>query len=296
MSAHTLNRTLKTGVLIVASAWFFFTLYELILGFLHSSHPETAVSTYQLVSETAASVGLAFRTAGGFVAFVASLFYAAGKGLGKSEALVGLRFVVAFEAVYWFSLFFSILPSAWVQLSLFTLVNNLPCTVESIALPITLGMLFARLTPESAGTSGIKWALISGVAYLMVFWLNNTVNWITAVVGKGSDYLWLYPANLFSFLLTTIGLLALTMLAARSARKIIRKGDYANLNLRTYGMIITCFGLYFDVIFIMYLFLGPVGGWGSWYAWFMGHNVDLWLMTLPLAGMPLLIWNEHKLS
>ena len=100
MSAHTLNRTLKTGVLIVASAWFFFTLYELILGFLHSSHAETAVSTYQLVSETAASVGLAFQTAGGFVAFVTSLFYAAGKGLGKSEALVALRFVVAFEAVY----------------------------------------------------------------------------------------------------------------------------------------------------------------------------------------------------
>jgi hypothetical protein len=247
-----------------------------------------------LLSETAASTGLAFRTAGGFVAFTITLFYVLKKDPTTPEALTALRFVIAFEAVYWFSLFFSILPSAWVQLNLFTLVNNLPCTVESIALPITLSVLFIKLTPERAETSGVKWALIAGTVYILVFWLNNTVNWITAVVGKGVDYLLLYPANLFSFGLTTVGLLVLTLLTAHFAWKTIKNGEFANVNLRTVGIILTCFGLYFDIIFVMYLFFGAVGGWGTWYAWFMGHNVDLWLVVLPLTGLPLLVWKTQK--
>lgn len=290
------NLALKIGVFILAFAWFSFTLYELILGFLHSSHPDQNVGAYRLLSETAASTGLAFRTAGGFVAFITSLFYIVKKDRSTPETLMALRFVVAFEAIYWFSLFFSILPSAWLQLNLFTLVNNLPCTVESIALPIVLCVLFVKLSPEKAGTSGVKWALISGVICILVFWLNNSVNWIMAVIVKGSDYLLSYPANLFSFILTTVGLLMLVVYTAYFTWKTIKKNDYTNMNLRTIGIIIVCFGLYFDVTFVMYLFFGAVGGWGTWYAWFMGHNVDLWLMVIPLVGLPLLALQSNKLS
>jgi hypothetical protein len=284
-----IDLALRIGVFLVAFAWFSFTFYELVLSFLHTSHPETARSAYQLLSETAGSTGIAFRTAGGFVAFVTSLFYVTKRGLSKPEALTALRFIVAFEAVYWFSLFFSILPSAWVRLDLFTLVNNVPCTVESIALPVVLGILFVKLTPEKAGSSGVKWALISGTVYIFVFWLNNTVNWVMAVLVKGVDYLLLFPANLFSFGLTTLGLLGLTLFVAVFSWRSIMKGDYGNINLRTIGWVVTCFGLYFIIIFVMYLFLGAVGGWGTWYAWFMGHNMDLWLMVLPLAGLPLMM-------
>lgn len=287
---------LRMGLFIIAVAWFSFTLYELVLAFLHTSHPETAMSTYQLLSETAGSTGIAFRTAGGFVAFITSLFYITKKDLGKPEALMALRFVVAFEAVYWFSLLFAILPDAWIHLNLFTLVNNAPCTVESIALPVVLGILFVKLTPEKTGSSGVKWALISGTVYIFVFWLNNTVNWIMAVLVKGVDYLLLFPANLFSFVLTTVGLLGLAVFTAFFSWKTISKGDYGNINLRTVGWIVTCFGLYFDIIFVMYLFLGAVGGWGTWYAWFMGHNMDLWLMFIPLVGLSLLVRKEEDSS
>jgi hypothetical protein len=287
---------LRIGLFIVAFAWFSFTFYELVLAFLHTSHPETALSTYQLLSETAGSAGIAFRTAGGFVAFITSLFFVTGKDLAKSEVLMALRFAVAFEAVYWFSLLFSIFPDAWIHLNLFTLVNNVPCTVESIALPVVLGILFVKLTPEKAGSSGVKWALISGTVYIFVFWLNNTVNWIMAVLVKGVDYLLLFPANLFSFILTTVGLLGLTVFTAVFSGKTIIKGDYGNINLRTIGWIVTCFGLYFDLTFVMYLFLGAVGGWGTWYAWFMGHNMDLWLMFIPLVGLSLLVRKEDKSS
>ena len=70
----------------------------------------------------------------------------------------------------------------------------------------------------------------------------------------------------------------------------------AQINLRTVGLIITAFGLYFNIIYVMYLFLGPVGGWGMWYAWFTGHNLDLWLMALPFAGLPFLFQKRVQAS
>ncbi len=38
----------------------------------------------------------------------------------------------------------------------------------------------------------------------------------------------------------------------------------------------------------MWLSLGSVGGWSDWYAWFLGHNMELWMMAIPLVGVPLL--------
>ena len=122
--------------------------------------------------------------------------------------------------------------------------------------------------------------------YIFVFWLNNTCNWIAALMIKNVDYITAYPANLFSFLLTTVGLLAVAMFAAYFSIKTIRAQDFNKLNLKRIGVIIVAFGLYFDIIFVMYLFLGAVGGWGEWYAWFFGHNMDLWLMALPMVGVP----------
>jgi hypothetical protein len=288
------NLNLRIGVLILAFAWFSSTLYEVVLAFLHSAHPTQQVSFYILLSETAGSTGLAFRAGGSFIAFITSLSYFFKKTLDVNETLTALRLVMAFEAVYWFSLLFSVLPSAWIQWSFFTLVNNLPCTIESITLPIVLGILFFKLTPKKAGIEGIKWALISGVAYIFVFWLNNTVNWITAVYSKGLDYLLFYPANLFSFTLTVGGLFILLVFSAHFAWGTIKNGNCVSLNLRRVGLILTCFGLYFDIIFVMFLFLDAVGGWGSWYAWFFGHNMDLWLIVLPLIGLPLMIWKRKE--
>jgi hypothetical protein len=260
-------------------------------GILHNTHPNrvTPVWSWLLFSDTGGGIGLAFRTVGGLIAVITALFYLVKRDLSEAEALMSLRYVVIFEAAYWLSLIPSIIPSAWTSFSLMTVENNIPITVASIALPIVLIILFFNLNPKKAATGGIKWGLISGTVYILVFWLNNACNWIGAVFWvKGVDYITLYPANLFSFLLTTVGLLLLTLYAAYFSKKSIGKRDFAKLNLKTVGIIITTFGLYFDIIFVMYLFLGPVGGWGSWYAWFFGHNMDLWLLALPMAGIPFL--------
>jgi hypothetical protein len=295
MSNSKSTLTIRTGMFILALAWFLFTFYELTNGVMHNAHPAQTNPhwTWVVMSDLGGAVGLAFRAVGGFIALIISIFYLVKKDLTNPEALLMVRLAVLMEAVYWLLLIPSIIPQAWTNFGPMTIENNIPCTIESILLPIVLVILFFNLSPKRASTQGIKWGLIAGTAYIFVFWLNNACNWIAAVMIKGLSYLILYPANLFSFLITTVGLLAVTMFSAYFAAGVIRKADYQNLNLKTVGLIITLFGLYFDIIYVMYLFLGAVGGWGDWYAWFFGHNMDLWLLALPIAGIPFLFYRKN---
>ena len=291
------NRAIRTGLFLTALAWFTFTFYEFTNGLLHNFHPnaENPVWSWLLLQETGGCVGLGLRTAGGLIAVIASLFYLLRRGLSESEALMALRLIIILEASYWLSFLFSIMYGGFTNVRLL-IANNLPVTVQATLLPIVLIILFFNLTPKRAATGGLKWGLISGTVYILVIWLNNAGNWIAAVMIKGIDYITLYPANLFSFVLTVFGLFLLTLYAAYFSKKTIGKHDPAQINLRTVGLIITAFGLYFNIIYVMYLFLGPVGGWGMWYAWFTGHNVDLWLMALPFAGLPFLFQKRVQAS
>ena len=202
------------------------------------------------------------------------------------------------EAGYWLSFLFSISPRGASQTINALIENNLPVIVQSTILPIVLIILFFHLTPKRASTGGLKWGMISGTVYILViFWLNNMGNWVAAAMVKGIDYLTLYPANLFSFGLTVVGLLLLALLH----RILCQENNRTNMtspqiNLRTVGFIITAFGLYFDIVYVMFLSLGAVGGWGMWYAWFTGHNLDLWLMALPFAGLPFLFQKQTSKS
>jgi len=177
---------------------------------------------------------------------------------------------------------------------LMTIESTLPCFVQSIGLVAVLVKLFLELSPNKPEKNAVKWGLIAGAFYVFVFWLNNTGMWIAAVVDKGTDYIMLYPANMFSFLFTTVGLLLLALYAAYFSKKSIGTESLAKLNLHTVGVIVTLVGLYFGVHYVMWIFLGSVGGWGSWYAWIVGHNLDLWAMSLPFVGLPLLFLRKAQ--
>jgi len=273
-------------------------LYEFANGVINRG-PLTVF--WILVTDVPGCIGIGFRAVAGFIALVTVLFYVVRRDLSKPEALMALRLVVLFEAGYWFLSFimsgvwglawFSASSDAFGGVLLMTIENTLPCFVQSIGLAGVLVKLFLELSPNKPAKNAIKWGLIVGTFYVFVFWLNNTGNWIAAIVEKGADYVLLYPANLFSFVLTTVGLLLLALYAAFFSRKSIGTESLANLNLHTVGVIVTLVGLYFGVHYIMWIFLGSVGGWGTWYAWIMGHNLDLWAMSLPSVGLPLLF---HK--
>jgi len=292
---------LKVGLLLVSLSWFSYMLYEFANGIINRGPLEVF---FILVTDVPGCIGLGFRTAAGFIAVVTILFYIVKNPLSKPEALMALRLIVLFEAGYWFLSFF--MSGVWgiVGLAnpsvafgdalLMTVESTLPCFVQSVGLVAVLVKLFLELSPNKPEKNAVKWGLIAGAFYVFVFWLNNTGMWIAAVVDKGTDYIMLYPSNMFSFLFTTVGLLLLALYAAYFSKKSIGTESFAKLNMHTVGVIVTLVGLYFGVHYVMWIFLGSVGGWGSWYAWILGHNLDLWAMSLPFVGLPLLFWRNAK--
>jgi hypothetical protein len=300
MESATSKLPLKIGLFLVAFSWFSFSFYEFTLGIFGRATIWPIV-----ITDVPSVIGLGFRTVGGFIAVVTILLSATKKGLTRPEVLMSLRWVVLIEAAY----FISLLPSGLLGLSAFfnpergplglpilsiTLESTLPCMLESTLIPVVLTKLFFELSPEKPSKGPIKWGLIAGALYLFVFWLNNTVNWIYGIIEKGINYVILYPINLFSFAITTVGLLLLAVYAAHFSKKSFGKESLAELDLKRVGVIITALGLYFNVLYVLYLLFGAVGGWGSWYAWFLNHNMDLWLLSLPLVGLPLLFHKQSK--
>jgi hypothetical protein len=294
MTERKMDWSLRVGFLLVSSALFSYMLYEFVNGFINRGPLEIL---FIYLTDIPQGIGMAFRTAAGLIGVITVMFYIVRKDLSKSEALMAIRLAVFFEAIYWLSFLMSGIlglygfttysSSLSAQISGFV-ENTLPCLFQSIALTAVLVKLFLELSPKKSARGAIKWGLISGTMYVFVFWLNNTGNWIATIIDKGMDYIILYPANLLSFLATSVGLLLLGLYAAYFTKKSIGVDTLEKVNIHTAGIIVTLVGVYFLGHYVMWLFLGSVGGWGTWYAWLLGHNLDLWAMALPFLGLPLL--------
>jgi hypothetical protein len=293
---------LKIGLLVVSIAYFLFTVHALFtLSWIGEWEvPGGGFSSFWiLITDVSAYFGLIFRFIASFIAVVAIIFYFTKKDLPESIMSKVLRWIVVLEALYWVPLFLSgvmgFLPMdlsglGVAELNLMSLITTgIPCLVSSIAIPIVLFKLVFKLKPNNPQSDAIKWGLIASTAYIFVFWLNNTGMWIVTVLVEGTGYLTTYPVTLLSFALTTMGLLALTVFTAYFTKKSAGTETLERLNLRTVGLIIIVLGLYFLWNYLTWIFFGGDYLWSDlWYAWFLGHNLDLWLLSLPLVGLPLL--------
>jgi len=91
-----------------------------------------------------------------------------------------------------------------------------------------------------------------------------------------------------AFLSTALGLLALTVYSVYAIRTLSRTESSQDLNLKPVGVIILGLGLFYLWNYLTWIFFGGDHVWSSWYAWLLGHNMDLWMLSLPLIGLPLL--------
>jgi len=296
MGEDKLASSLKFGLLIVALTWFSFTGYQFLKGAFNIFRGYFWVS----LTDTAGALGMGFRTMAGVIAFFTILFFVLRKDLKKPELFMSIRWVLLGEIVFFLSLIpvvlwglavvFGIESSAF-GLGSFV-ESTLPVMIEAIGIPIVLGKLFLELNPDKPARGAIRWGLISGVYVVFVLWINNTGNWIGAIRRSGIEYVTAYPDHILSFGLTSIGLLALALYGVYYIRKSWDAGSLAELDMRGIGVLITGVGLYFLVNYVMWLFLGTDAKWSTWYAWFLGHNLELWMMSLPLVGVPLLFKNK----
>jgi len=298
---------LKIGFLIVALAYFLFTFHAMFtLSWIGEWESFSGSFRFVIfVEDIAAAVGIVSRLVASTIALAGVILYFAKKGLSTKTTMKVLRVVLIGEAIYWLGLLASgVLPLAYtlgfttwrvnghssvlpVLTSLLT--NEIPILVESIAIPIVLFKLSTELNPNKPAKGAIKWGLIAGTVYVLVFWLTNTALWVSTVMRKGMEYLTSYPENLLSFALTTIGMLALTVFTAYFAKKSVGTETVEKLKLKTVGAIIIALGLFFLWNYLTWIFFG---GWNQWYAWILGHNLDLWMLSLPLVGLPLLFYRK----
>jgi hypothetical protein len=287
---------LKIGLLIVAIAYFLFTFHAMFtLSWIGEWEGLPESSAFWIsITDISAFIGIVFRFIASLIAAAAITFYFAKKGLSTPTTLKVLKWILVLEAIYWLGLLLSgvwgVLPvelgfgGTGLQFDISLLITTgIPCLVSSIAIPIALFKLVSKLDKSTKDV--IKWGLVAGTVYVFVFWLNNAGMWIITVMSKGTEYLTTYPESLLNFTITTIGLLALALFTAYFTKKSIGTETLEKLKLRTIGAIIVALGLYFLWNYLTWIFLG---GWSDWYAWFLGHNLDLWLLSLPLVGLPLL--------
>jgi hypothetical protein len=250
-------------------------------------------NTIQLIEDINATIGNVFRFAGSTVAFVALVYYFAKKGFSEKRSYLIIRTVLVFEAIAWLGLLASGVSGVWrIFIGRFGLLYSvgyvLPAVVESTILPIALLILAYKLSPNKPKRAAIKWGLISGTILVFVYWLLNLGIWIFVIPVKGWEYLTMYPYMTVAFLSTAFGLLALALYSAYATRKLSGTENLNELDTKPLGFIITGLGLFYLWNYLTWIFFGGSHVWSQWYAWLLGHNMDLWMLCLPLVGLPLL--------
>jgi hypothetical protein len=311
MTEQKLISPLKVGLLIVALAYFLFTLHALFtLQWLGEwdriAGGSETIRFAILVEDVSAFVGLFFRFAASIVALAAVIYYFAKKSFSKPAIYKILRAILVLEAIYWLGLFATaifdiqfIFFKGSGNFSIMSVLSSVATTtipdfMEALVFPIFLFILAYKLSLNKPFKVQVKWALITGTILIAVFWLVNTSLWISTITQKGIGYLTSYPQNLLSFLVTTIGLFALLVYSTYVTKKSANIEKWDKFDIKPMGVVILGLGMFFLWNYLTWIFFGGDYVWSAWYAWFLGHNMDLWMLSLPLVGLPLLFYTPPK--
>ena len=305
------NLSVKVGLAIVLGAWLFYTVY----WFVKSTNWWPLESSVDLILAIAGTVGLGFRIGAVSSAILAFASYL--KGKETSKVLGYIRFALLLEAPYFMgfipSAVFGFAAGSGLALGYHTLTEGglwfifetaIPTLVESIIMPVSLLKLRSKLKSSVQSRSEItKWACITGLSYLVVFWLTYLTQWIATFLqpasyasvypGYGLEYVLNYPVNTFTFILTSVGLPLLIVFFAWSSIPAVRNPSLT-LDLRKLGLALTLLGAYFIAIIAVFAIFGTVGGASIWIVFFMFNNPDFWCISLPILGIALILKNRRS--
>ena len=313
------EKLIAGGVFAVLFLWLTWTIYW--LDKLYVSLPGIYLVpnpfSYPLYLSSTLSVtfffgGLIARNIGIILAFICAAMYFS--KAQKSRIRSVLAAAIVMEAVY----LISIIPTAWVGPNVgdFVLVPEatIPSLFEAIFVPIPLFVLAYRLRREGKPGTVARWGCISGIMYIFAIWIRFLMQWVATIVqtpvytnppginpsnffgfpGYGWSYLLNFPLNMLSFILTAVGLPLVAVYLLYSSLPAIRTLG-ARVPVRKVGFALILVGAWFMIaFFVLYALPGYVGAKSIWATFFTGHNVDLWMLGLPIVGIPLAFGSDSK--
>jgi hypothetical protein len=297
----------EIGLFIVLFSWLIYTIY----WFYKSLNWWPLASVVDLVLGAFGTAGLALRIGAVLSAIAAFACFWRGRSWLKVTHI--LQYTLPLEAGY----FLSFIPSAvFGFLEGFNLVSGfhtlnqgglwflfetaIPTLVQATIVPYTLLKLRSKLTKNHSKQEVAKWACVTGFAYMIYWWITYFGQWIATFLqpasyastypGYGIGYMLDYPVNTFIFILTSFGLPFLIAFFWWTSRPVIQETS-KEFSLRNVGIVLTLLGGYFITIVALFYNFGYVGGSSIWIIFFMYNNPDLWCITLPLVGIPLILAN-----
>jgi hypothetical protein len=300
------------GVFIVLSFWLAYTSYwtaKLTIslpGIYFTPDPFAPSVLSTTLSVLFLFGGLLLRAIAAIIATVAFAIYYRKGWTGRVRNLFGA--FIALEAIY----LMSILPTAWIGPEVGDIVlipeATIPSLFEGIVVSIPLLITAVRLRwPGKAGTAA-RWACISGVLYIFALWVRFFGQWIATFIqtdlytyysyggfpAHGFSYIIDYPLNMLNFIITAVGLPLIAFYLLIISLPAIRNLG-TQIDMRRVGLVLTLLGAYFLIsFFLFYAFPAYVGEKSIVKSFFTGHNVDLWMLALPIAGIPLMLRSKNK--
>lgn len=261
------------------------------------------------------SISIISRAVAGAFAFYAALLYWRKKDIARSTIRKSASAALLFEAIFFLALVPSIIAAVAYNLTsenlfyfghtpelLLLYCTVLPILAIVLIVPPLLLKLRTTIKREEPQPEIVKWACLTAVAYMFVvfwftycmFWMGETIPYPGVYPRWGLDFV-LQPANLLSFSLTVLGLLALSIATLVTTLPAIKK-QTTQLNLTHIGRILVAFGAYFIFNVFYYYFTGGYNANPSvWYE-VIGplHNPNLWTIALAFLGAAVLIHGKTE--
>jgi len=321
--------SLRFWILVVVSVYFAYALYYAASGMRDSISMISNQYIYNSLSKNpwwwmilfygsegvAGSVAIISRAIAGAFAFYAAFLFWRKKDTAMPKIRKSASTALLLEAGFFLALIPSIITAIAYNLTsenlfyfghtpgiLLLLGTAIPCLAIVLAVPPLLLKLRAAIKHEASNQEIIKWASLTGVAYLfVVFWFTYSMLWAGVTVPYTRVYeeygltFLLQPANLLSFSLTVFGLLALAIATLITTLPAIKK-QATQPNLTRIAVILLAFGSYFIFnTFYYYLTGGYAAHPSVWYE-VIGplHNPNLWAIALVFLGVPVLIHSKNK--
>jgi hypothetical protein len=321
--------SLRFWVLIVVATYFAYAVYFAASGMRDSIGMISNQYIYTSLSQNSwwwmvlfygsegvsGSISIISRAIAGAFAFYAAFLFWRKKDTAMPTIRKSASAALLLEAIFFLALIPSIIAAIAYNLTsenffyfghtpglLLIYGTLIPILAIVLVVPPLLFKLRAIIKQEASQQEIVKWACLTGVAYLFVvfwftycmFWLGETVPYPRVYEQWGLSFV-LQPANLLSFSLTVFGLLALAIATLITTLPAIKK-QLIQPNLTHIGAILVAFGGYFIFnLFYYYLTGGYPAHPSVWYEVISPlHNPNLWTIALAFLGVPVLIYSKTE--